>query len=152
MKTISLWQPWASLIAMGIKRIETRSWHPKYSGPIAIHASKRRMDEFGAQLLWQHAGFSPGDAILATAKFPYGSVIAVCNLDRSVQTMGGAASDFLYDGDVIKPPEYHFGDYSPGRQAWFLSNVRKLATPIPWCGRQKWFEVPDALIEKAIAT
>ena len=26
MKAISLWQPWASAIALGAKRIETRSW------------------------------------------------------------------------------------------------------------------------------
>ena len=26
MKALSLWQPWASLIAYGVKDIETRSW------------------------------------------------------------------------------------------------------------------------------
>jgi hypothetical protein len=28
MPAISLWQPWASLIAVGIKPFETRSWAP----------------------------------------------------------------------------------------------------------------------------
>ena len=28
MKAISLWQPWASLVAEGVKTIETRSWAP----------------------------------------------------------------------------------------------------------------------------
>ncbi len=40
MKAISIHQPWASLIAFGEKRFETRSWHPQYRGRILIHASK----------------------------------------------------------------------------------------------------------------
>ena len=40
MKAITLWQPWASLLACGAKRYETRSWSTSYRGPIAIHAGK----------------------------------------------------------------------------------------------------------------
>jgi activating signal cointegrator 1 len=39
---LTLWQPWASLVALGVKTIETRSWSTKYRGPIAIHAAARR--------------------------------------------------------------------------------------------------------------
>ena len=41
MKAISLWQPWATLIAVGAKRLETRSWESRYQGELAIHAAKR---------------------------------------------------------------------------------------------------------------
>src|SRR5262245_34476504 len=44
MKAISLWQPWASLIAIGTKTMETRDWAPPreyLGGRIAIHAAKR---------------------------------------------------------------------------------------------------------------
>lgn len=40
MKALSLWQPWASLVAIGAKTIETRSWSTSYRGPLAIHAAK----------------------------------------------------------------------------------------------------------------
>lgn len=40
-KALTLHQPWASLIALGVKTIETRSWSTKYRGPLAIHAGKR---------------------------------------------------------------------------------------------------------------
>ncbi|TWH45918.1 ASCH domain-containing protein [Sporomusa sp. KB1] len=40
MKALTILQPWASLIAYGAKRIETRNWVTKYRGPIAIHAGK----------------------------------------------------------------------------------------------------------------
>jgi hypothetical protein len=41
MKAITIWQPWASLIACGTKKYETRSWPTKYRGPIAIHAAAK---------------------------------------------------------------------------------------------------------------
>lgn len=40
MKAITLSQPWASLVALGVKTIETRSWGTTYRGPLAIHAGK----------------------------------------------------------------------------------------------------------------
>lgn len=39
MKALTLWQPWASLIALGVKSIETRAWSTSYRGPLAIHAA-----------------------------------------------------------------------------------------------------------------
>ena len=44
MKAITVRQPWASLIAAGVKTIETRSWRTDYRGPIAIHAGRHRPD------------------------------------------------------------------------------------------------------------
>lgn len=38
---LTLWQPWASLVAWEEKRIETRSWSTSYRGPLVIHAAKR---------------------------------------------------------------------------------------------------------------
>lgn len=34
-----------------------------------------------------------------------------------------------------------FGDYTPGRFAWLLANVKKLETPTPYTGRQGLFDV-----------
>ncbi|GAB0156204.1 hypothetical protein CHRYSEOSP005_14680 [Chryseobacterium sp. Alg-005] len=39
MKTLSIKQPWASLIAHGIKDIENRKWKTNFRGRIYIHAS-----------------------------------------------------------------------------------------------------------------
>lgn len=42
MKVLSVQQPWASLIAAGIKDVENRTWKPKVNpGRILIHASKK---------------------------------------------------------------------------------------------------------------
>lgn len=39
-KALSIRQPWAFLIAAGIKDVENRSWPTKYRGRFFIHASK----------------------------------------------------------------------------------------------------------------
>ena len=41
MKTITIWEPWASLIVDGIKDIENRDWYTTYRGPVLIHAGKK---------------------------------------------------------------------------------------------------------------
>jgi hypothetical protein len=38
MKALTLYQPWASLVALGHKTVETRKWATTYRGPLAIHA------------------------------------------------------------------------------------------------------------------
>jgi len=41
MKALSIKQPWASLIANGIKDVENRTWRTKFRGRIYIHASAK---------------------------------------------------------------------------------------------------------------
>ncbi len=43
MKAISIRQPWAWLIAEGLKTIETRTWETSYRGELIIAASKTKM-------------------------------------------------------------------------------------------------------------
>jgi hypothetical protein len=90
MKVLSLHQPWASLIALGVKTIETRSWSAPTSlvgQRIAIHAAAKRPTKHGVigdhrydryddewymrprdQRYLNHWGYLPLGAIVATAR------------------------------------------------------------------------------------
>lgn len=46
MKTISVRQPYATLIVAGVKDVENRSWNTEYRGRVLIHASKNYGDVF----------------------------------------------------------------------------------------------------------
>ena len=46
MKAISIKQPWASLIAHGIKDIENRTWKTNYRGKVYIHASAKQAGSY----------------------------------------------------------------------------------------------------------
>lgn len=51
MDAITLWAPWSDLIAIGAKRVETRSWPAPVVGRwVAIHSAKR-MDDCQAEAL-----------------------------------------------------------------------------------------------------
>ncbi|MGI6233265.1 MAG: ASCH domain-containing protein [Prevotella sp.] len=43
MKTLSVRQPWATLLVSGIKDVENRTWAPNYKGRILIHASSAKI-------------------------------------------------------------------------------------------------------------
>ena len=88
MKTLTFLQPWATLVALEAKRIETRSWRTSYRGPLAIYASKG-MPKAAISLCWdvpfrtalEAGGYRAGNSP-ATNPFglPLGAVIAVVEL------------------------------------------------------------------------
>jgi len=45
MKALSIRQPWAFLIAHGLKDLENRDWETHYRGPLLIHAGKTLADD-----------------------------------------------------------------------------------------------------------
>ncbi len=59
MKALTVMQPWATLVALGAKRIETRSWSTSYRGPLAIHASGRISREAAVRITRAHAPAEP---------------------------------------------------------------------------------------------
>jgi hypothetical protein len=159
MKAISLWQPYASLIALGEKRWETRSWATAYRGPLAIHAAERwGRDQLALSIREPFytplaaAGFCGGKRRHRTG-LEFGAVIAVCELVDCLE-IGPTRllrNDAGHRARVLPPePERSFGDYTPGRFAWELADVRPLARPVPFRGRQKLFDVPDELIRAAL--
>lgn len=157
MKCLSLWQPWATLMEMGGKRIETRSWATLYRGPVLIHAAKRWNRELRGlcgvgdfvEVLGRISGEVPDlmrlDPVTRTSRrMPLGEIIAVGQLVdcQPVETMHRPEEGTR---------ERAFGDYRPGRFAWMFGRVCGLSSPIPWRGMQGLFEVPDEVAEMALA-
>ena len=126
-KALTLWQPWATLVAIGAKRIETRSWVTNYRGPLAIHAARTTVghevcsrEPFRSTL--EAYGYWP------PLNAPHMSIVAVCEL-----------VDILPTEDVrgvIENRELAFGDYGNGRYAWLLQAVKRIGTPIRVKGAQ----------------
>jgi len=126
-KALTLWQPWASLVAIGAKRIETRSWSTNYRGPLAIHAARSTKGHEA----WLHEPFrSTLEAYGYRVPFnaPHMSVVAICELVDILPT-----EDVR---DVIASSERAFGNYEAGRYAWLLQNVHRLGVPIRAKGAQ----------------
>ena len=136
MRAISLWQPWASAIALGVKRVETRHWSTQYRGALAIHAARR----------WTHEQKSFAFMEVSLGRLPnllpLGAVVAVCRLADCVPTEDLMAGRIQYG---INPVERIYGNYDPGRFGWLLEDIRPLPEPITFKGGQSFFTVPDDL-------
>lgn len=152
MKAISLWQPWASAVVRGSKRIETRSWKTNYRGPLAIHAAKRRkvteLIGFGACWAWCGAlGFIMSGAKLYD-RLPFGAIIGMVDLVdcRETGSFTNNELDELRGYEIYQWTERQMGDFSLGRWGWVLEHPRKLKKPIPMTGAQRLFNVPDGIL------
>lgn len=144
MKAITIHQPWASLIAIGAKRFETRGWKTNYRGPIAIHAAKKdpltTMEslDFDLQKLifetfYEHFGIYSG----ALERMPTGVVVATAELTNCYQSVDTWTDGYELEGKkLIWSPECDFGDFTPGRYAWEMSDVKMLDKPLPAKGQQ----------------
>lgn len=161
MKALTLWQPWASLIAHGVKTIETRSWAPPLSlvgQRIAIHAAARRVDS--KDRLWNRlaADALSLDSYYVSAEtsmrnnLPRGQVLCTARLTGAWQVAfhdpcGGedgvpyAMCDDARGGVPTDP----WGDFSVGRWLWFLDDIHVFDEPIPARGGQRiwnWTSAP----------
>ena len=76
MKAISLWQPWASAMALGLKRNETRSWETLVRGPIAIHAAKG-FPQYARTFASEEKSF-----VRLPSFIPLGAIVATARLGR----------------------------------------------------------------------
>ena len=138
MKAISLWQPWASAMAFGWKRNETRSWATKYRGPLLIHAAKKIVGWPSIEIqaiFWEHEVFD--DIAFEPSALPRG--VLLCKVD-----LVDCKKIFIHN----RPEgiERVLGDYTPGRFMWITDNLKPFLYPIPYRGSQGFFDVPDEIL------
>lgn len=140
MKVLTLTQPWATLVAIGAKQIETRSWMTQHCGALAIHAAKT-FPRWAKELCWHepfrrvlfHSGLVDYKAL------PLGQIIAV-----------GELTSILHVESLNPPePERSFGDYSAGRYAWMLRNMRPI-DPVKASGMLGLWECGDPSLLKEV--
>jgi len=126
-KALTLWQPWASYIAAGMKRYETRSWETRYRGPLAIHAAARKPTAGERELLEKYPLLGP------LLPLPFGAIVATCELVDCI---------LMHDANIaaVNRREFDLGDWYPGRYAWSLVNVVPLKVPFPIKGGQGLWE------------
>lgn len=137
MRAISLHQPWAFLIFIPgpvHKAHETRHW--RYPAAlegqrIAIHAAKRAPLREEVEPLLE-SGLLHGHHKLHRGAF-----------------LGTARLAGCFSTDERQPAnelDRLGGNWSPGRFAWALEDIRPLPEPVPALGRQGWWTIPDDLL------
>lgn len=130
-KCLSLWQPWASLMALGHKTVETRSWHTMVRAKIYIHAAKTLE---GIKYLNPLAAVKIEDALCMTTyemvkELPFGALVCKGFLYECVDAPSALR---------VYSDQEHFGDFSEGRFAHLYRDIKEI-DPIPVRGLQGFF-------------
>lgn len=164
MKALTLTQPWASLVELGEKWIETRSWRTGHRGPIAIHAGKRKAHDVrlgdwrwqrDTSYLWRPRAnraeipesyeVSTGAVVAIAFLVDVVPIVEIYDARDGRQVVAGARDLGALTLWEEWPPEVEdtttrdvsdqlpFGDFTPGRHAWILKNIRPI-DPVPASG------------------
>lgn len=141
MKAISIWQPWASLIADGHKHFETRSWNTNHRGDLLICSAQKRLyalqRPFSMSVLYRHG------IDYDYLSLPFGMALCVVELLDVYETDLTHLESTIVMTTREWEQEKSLGDYRPGGHAWRLKNVRRFKEPWPVKGQQRLFNVPD---------
>lgn len=139
-KCLSLWQPWASLIAAGVKQVETRHWYTPYRGRIAIHAAKKLVsdcgvlldelciDEFGPH--WRSV-------------LPRGEIVCIARLVACERMLH---PEYPTPHGYPSKEELICGNWAQGRFAWLLDDIQPLKPTVPYRGLQGLFTLPVGVL------
>jgi hypothetical protein len=137
MLALSVQQPWASLIVLGIKRCENRTWATDHRGPLAIHASGRCVLRSWAEILDggddvppdEEVALEGGIVLPALASLPLGAVVGTVDLVDCLPL-------------ARLPRRLRSSPFVSGPWCWLLEDARPLASPVACKGRLRLWECP----------
>lgn len=108
LKVLTLKQPWATLVAEGIKKYEFRSWKTNYRGKVLIHAGagidKKEMENFKNLNL----------------KFPSKRILAEVELEDCLELNDELNKKIIAEKNIAYGSKYRTG------YAWKLTNSKKI--------------------------
>lgn len=139
MRAISLWQPWASLMAWGIKHNETRGRRMPATlidSFTAIHAAKKRVPFHSLdRTLRDIIGRECTRRNISYHQLPAGKIVAAVRF-KTDQPSDIMAASLMEKATPEAIEEYICGNYEPGRFAWISVEPFELCRPIPVKGKQ----------------
>lgn len=137
MKALTLTEPWATLMMLQAKRIETRSWKLPDSiigQQVAIHSAKG------------YPGWAKDVRNCRKAREILGTVEPELNRGKVLCVVKFTGCRFVEDvRRQISDTELCFGDYDDGRFAWFTEFVKRLDAPIPAIGHLGFWELETTI-------
>ena len=133
-RCLSLWEPWASLMACGRKFVETRGWDTSVRGEVWIHAAQSKeglkVVRADAWLRKEIEGALGIPSAEWEERMEFGALIGRGLLQTSVPAGRALA---LY------PAQEPFGDFSKGRYGHVYVQLERLAKAVPVRGKQGFF-------------
>ncbi|MDI6033999.1 ASCH domain-containing protein [Flavobacterium sp. LB2P84] len=142
MKALSIKQPWASLIAHGIKDIENRTWKTKFRGRIYIHASAdlKLLKKTGNELYTKEQWLATPARLISVSSAIIGEVDIVDCVMNHESIWAEQTCQSLLSDEYIEKPIYN----------WVLANAKLYDKPILNVKGKLSFWYPDTDIVECI--
>jgi hypothetical protein len=160
-KALSLTQPWASLIALGAKHIETRPRRTSHRGPLLIHASATRTAAARAACEVPEIAAFLAEHGLTYDTLPRGVILCSCRLTECAKMVDVATPPPAKPRKRPRPAELVIGEvsaqeralggYAAGRFALLLADVQLLPEPVEAKGALSMWDATGALAVHAAA-
>lgn len=109
MKVLTLKQPWATLVAEGLKKYEFRTWKTNYRGELYIHAGKR-IDKEAMEKLKK-----------LNLEYPTSQIIAKVTISDCIQLTNELNKKIINEDPLIYGSKTDRTGY-----AWKIGNVEKI--------------------------
>lgn len=146
MKAISLHRPWASMIVLGPKDVENRTWKWTYNGPVVIHAAEEFDQEAYEWLVewghidpsWKPDDFEPGLA---------GIVKKVGCVFRKPEEAYLWEDANAFGCDPIPWSEWH----EAGKWGYYLDRRQPFISRIEYPGSQGVFNLDSDILGKVLS-
>ncbi len=128
LRCLSVRNPWAWTICLGVNTAENRVWSTDHRGTIAIHTGVSRSEVNRIKREDRTGEFLP-------ELFQFGMIIGLADVD-----------------DVVEfGPSLEHNPWATGPYCWLMSNGRFLETPIPLKGRLNLFYLADDVAEQVLS-
>jgi hypothetical protein len=125
MKALSIKQPWASLIAKGIKDVENRTWRTNFRGRIFIHASQK---------------------ISVGVRYTPEQDEKLCSVNDAGES--GPRGAIIGEVEIIDCIDNSTSVWAePGCYHWILANAKLYGSYFPCNGSLSFWEPPAGLVK-----
>ena len=129
MRVITLKQPWATLVAEGLKKYEFRSWKYNYRGEILIHAGKG-IDETAMSKFKD-----------LNLEFPTSRIVAKVNIVDCIELNQEVNKKIILENQLVYGNKIDRTGY-----AWVLNNVKKINSDKVVSGKQGIWNIDTEII------
>lgn len=152
LRFLSVWQPNASLLSLGLQEYAISRKRFTYCGRLAIHAASRMMTQQDWEVVDRVQNLSGGKINPLKHFQDYGAIIAVADLVGcyQIRDCGLAIPQFIAPSSVSKL-ERAVGQWCEGFYALKIANPTLLPEPIPFKGKQGIRAIDDASVLASIA-